>query len=666
MGSVPCGEDTALEAQGVALLARPDASSAELLALAQQALARERPELAARLAEHASRSPAHRVAALCLLGLASWQTGNTAGGQAHIDEALRLDPACAPAWYQRGELLAACFDLPGAADAYARAAALLPKDFAAHYQLGRCYVQLNRYHEARGPLEQAVALLPQHLQANTLYAAVLGQIGETERAVAIHTTLAKNQPRNWNAQIASRLLLPDIYQSKEDLLACRSRYAQGLSALQELAENYQPARGERFEVLHANFALAYQGENDLPLQCAWARVLETLANKLAPELCAPLPPRIPRKKLRVGFVSSMLRAHTVGNYFGPWLKSLDRERFEVRYYNLYRGSDATIEELSRASSLVRRLTSSPQAAAEALREDELDALIFTDVGMDYTVSILPAFRLAPLQIAAWGHPVTTGFANIDMYLSCRDMEPAHYREHYCESVSLLPGIGTFYPLPETPAPASREAFGLPQDRPLYLNPQSLFKIHPDNDELICDLMEQDPRGIVLFFQDGVPAKTRAFAARLSRAMQARGLPPRGQIKFLPRTDTQGFRALIQMADVMLDTLHWSGGNTSLDALAVGLPLVTLPGQFMRGRQSSAMLRAMGLAELIVASREEYVARALQLGRDAVYRNAVRQCILARRPELFARSEAISALAELLEASCRATPPAAGALQIAPR
>jgi predicted O-linked N-acetylglucosamine transferase (SPINDLY family) len=66
---------------------------------------------------------------------------------------------------------------------------------------------------------------------------------------------------------------------------------------------------------------------------------------------------------------------------------------------------------------------------------------------------------------------------------------------------------------------------------------------------------------------------------------------------------------------MLDTMHWSGGNTSLDALSSGLPIVTLEGRFMRGRQSAAMLRTVGVEELIARDAQQYVDIALRVARD---------------------------------------------------
>jgi predicted O-linked N-acetylglucosamine transferase (SPINDLY family) len=159
-------------------------------------------------------------------------------------------------------------------------------------------------------------------------------------------------------------------------------------------------------------------------------------------------------------------------------------------------------------------------------------------------------------------------------------------------------------------------------RHLYLCPQSLYKIHPDNDEIFLDILEQNQKATLVFFQGMFTTVTQAFMARLERGMAARKLAVSNRLIFLPRMDHDAYLQVNRSCDVMLDTLHWSGGNTSLDALASALPMVTLPGEFMRGRQSYAMLKAMGLDELIALDKNHYVAIALRLGTDAAWRKEI--------------------------------------------
>ena len=104
---------------------------------------------------------------------------------------------------------------------------------------------------------------------------------------------------------------------------------------------------------------------------------------------------------------------------------------------------------------------------------------------------------------------------------------------------------------------------------------------------------------------------------------------------------------MRVCDAMLDTLHWSGGNTSLDALAMGLPVVTLPGHLMRGRQSAGMLEILGVPELIAKDREDYIARAVAIAGDGNRRDELSRTITANLGLLFDRSEPVRALEEFL-------------------
>ena len=265
---------------------------------------------------------------------------------------------------------------------------------------------------------------------------------------------------------------------------------------------------------------------------------------------------------------------------------------------------------------------------------------------------LASLRLAPVQVAGWGHPITTGLPNVDYFVSSREMEPEDGAASYRERLVLLSGLGTHYATPAAPGQAVRDEFGLPGDRALYLVPQSLFKIHPENDAVLAEVMARDANGILVFFAAPHDSVTAAFQARLTQALARHGLQLADRAIFLPYMTHSEYLRVNTVCDVMLDTLHWSGGNTSLDALACGLPLVTLPGRFMRGRQSMAMLRLLGMHELIASDVAGYVATAVKVGGDRELRAALSARIKAGLPTLFNRDEPIRELEDFFERAVR--------------
>ena len=194
--------------------------------------------------------------------------------------------------------------------------------------------------------------------------------------------------------------------------------------------------------------------------------------------------------------------------------------------------------------------------------------------------------------------------------------------------------------------------GLPGDKRLYLVPQSIFKIHPDNDALLAEVMAQDPDGRIVMFAANHAALTSRFVKRIGVEFRKRGLQVADRVIFLPYMTHGAYLALNRVCDVMLDTVHWSGGNTSLDALASGLPVVTLPGDLMRGRQSMGMLRMLGLPELVATDGDDYVRRAVELARDGERRTAVSRTIVANLDRLFDRDEPVAAFNDFLERAAR--------------
>ncbi len=280
-------------------------------------------------------------------------------------------------------------------------------------------------------------------------------------------------------------------------------------------------------------------------------------------------------------------------YFRRWITGLDRAKFEMFAYHLHPGVDVVASEIAGAVDTYRHLVGPRWRVAnvaEAIRADALDVLVYPELGMHSVSFALAALRLAPVQCAAWGHPTTTGHPTIDYYLSAAAMEPPDAASHYSETLVLLPGIGTQYAPPKIPTDADRARFSLPQDNVLLLCPQSLFKVHPDNDDLLAEVIAATRDTTLVLFAGRHPALTDRFMRRLERAFAARGIAIRERAIVLPSLAHKDYLRVNRVCDAMLDTLYWSGGNTSLDALACGLPIVTLPGALMRGRQTAGMLR----------------------------------------------------------------------------
>lgn len=513
--------------------------------------------------------------------------------------------------------------------------------------------QLHDLEKAIDRIRRVLELSPDRVDAICQLADALFLYGDHDGARAQWERVLNIQPNHVEAALRRVQALPMVYQTVRDIDTARERYAVELRELAAKADTFaaQPAETMR-QLTACNFFLAYQGRNDVELQRSYADFVSSLLKRIRPEkfVGRGLNP-VSGRRVRIGFASRFFYQSTVGNYFQSWITGLDRDQFEIFVYYTHSQHDGLTDRIRAAVDRFAAYRPTVDAWADQIAEDQLDLLVYPEIGMDAICTTLAAFRLAPIQIAGWGHPVTTGQANIDWYLSCSEMEPADAANHYREALALLPGLGTRYALPkmdERCRQLDRRHYGLPDGETLYLVPQSLFKIHPDGDTLFVSVLAAHPGARLVFFSGQAALVRDLFQARLTSALASAGLSLPDRVLFLPDVPHSDYLRINQLCDVMLDSPHWSGGNTSLDALSVGLPIVTLPGAYMRGRQSMAMLRRLGVDELVTTHAAEYVTRAVALGRDAEYRARISRQIVENHHRLFGDAEPIVALQDFFK------------------
>jgi predicted O-linked N-acetylglucosamine transferase (SPINDLY family) len=443
-------------------------------------------------------------------------------------------------------------------------------------------------------------------------------------------------------RLAAALVCRPVQDSAEAARGERERSLRMLAALSDECANGRPLNAARLEDLTlSHFLLAYQGQDDTALMAQLGSLVAHAARQLHPQWADPPEARHPRRVLLVG---SLFRDCTAGAYFGGWINWLREAGLEVVVYQLGPRRDA---ETGRLADLADRFHFIDEdrplnALAAQLRAESAGLLLYPELGMDARLYPLAALRLARRQAMAWGHPVSAGLDSLDAFCSCAEMEPADADHHYREPLRRLPGLGVDYRCPASPPPASRAELGLPERGALLLAPQSLFKLHPDNDSLYAEALERLPQAQLLLFDDR-PAWREALALRLARA----GVDP-GRTHWLPTGSRARYLQINAACDLMLDSLHFSGGNASLDALQSGLPVLGTPGRFMRGRQSLAMLRRLGLEDrLCVAEPDHRAARAVELIRSGEAQ-ALRPRILQGLPQLFEADDARRSFVAMVE------------------
>src|SRR5262249_6363600 len=216
---------------------------------------------------------------------------------------------------------------------------------------------------------------------------------------------------------------------------------------------------------------------------------------------------------------------------------------------------------------------------EAIRRDAPHVLIYPEIGMDGASLLLAAQRLAPVQCTSWGHPTTSGLATVDYFLSSELMEPAGAQEHYTERLVPLPNLSVYIEPPESAGePVERAALGLPADAMVYWCGQSLFKYLPQYDQIYPRIAREVPDSRFGFIEATVGRSLGdLLRGGLAAAFAAVGLDAERHCVFLPRLSPERFAAAMGESDAFLDSIGWSGCNSTAASLQYDLPIVTLEG-----------------------------------------------------------------------------------------
>jgi predicted O-linked N-acetylglucosamine transferase (SPINDLY family) len=337
-----------------------------------------------------------------------------------------------------------------------------------------------------------------------------------------------------------------------------------------------------------------------------------------------------------------------------WLADLaERDGYRIFCYHTGSTTDEATEAFQRISTF-RQLPVGPESLADAattIRADGIELLLFPDIGMEPTTRILSLLRLAQVQVQGWGHPVTSGSPCMDAFLVGEGMETPQGQRNYTEILHLLPRTGLNEPFPAEEginADVGR-SLGLPGDRPLLLSLQSSFKYAPRNDSVLVAIAQRSPDALILMVDPPLGSTVgRMLHQRLRARFAQAGLEIDDHLRLLPRLDFADVLGLFRIGHHALDTIDWNGGNTSLQALSQGCPIVTLPTTQMRGRHTIAMLEVLDLPELIARDREDYVAISLRLLRDEAFYAQLRTTILERRHLLFEDAEVSRAFRSFID------------------
>jgi protein O-GlcNAc transferase len=630
------------------------------------------------------------VAALNNRGLALAKLKRFTEALASYDQALAIEPSFGDAHNNRGNALKALMRFDDALASFDKAIAARPGSAEAHCNRGNVLVQLERFYDALASFDRAIAVRPHFAEAHRGRGDALANLnrfgdalGSFDRAIAIEPlyvdawisrtetlfTCNRNDEAVKSAQAAididpenalCRFLacvceLRILYANEDDVEARRRAYENKLRAI---CSDYEAGRlrANMIEaVAHCKpFYLAYQGRNDRDLQTLYGILAGRAIGTQFRQAALPAPPEA-GEPIRVGFVSSHFYAHS--NWKIPikgWMSHLDRNRFTIFAYHLGRQRDQETEVAAKLCSRFVHRALPLVGWRDEILADAPHVLIYPGLLMDELSLQLAAQRLAPVQCNSLGHPETGGLPTLDYFLSSDLMEPPDAAKHYTERLVRLPNLSIYYePLATSRTTITRGELGVKPDAIVFWCGQSLYKYHPQYDFVFARIAKFAGNCQFVFIKHAKEAAVAdLFHQRLDSAFSQWDLRASDHCLFIESLTTDRYIAAMGACDIFLDSIGWSGFNSTSESLVHNLPVVTLRGALMRGRHSAAILNRIGVGETVADSIDEYVSIATRLATSPEERRRISLEIDRNKHRVYRDRDCIAGLEDFIENAAR--------------
>jgi len=566
------------------------------------------------IATTATPLPLHRA-----LGVALLATGDGARAAAAFEAALALDPNNAETHYNHGVALQMLRRSDEAVAAYKRALALQPDTFAAEFNLGTLF-------QEQGATESAIDAYQRVLARDPNDVAAYKNLGETY--------LAAGRMESWQAnfdrfEAHCRNALPLAVQALE-VLQHRGDFAKLGRYLDRLARGDFTARtdAELCDALEQLLYLLLFFDIEPATFLHYAKIYDRVAQKVYGMPLARKPVRRPGP-IRIGYLSADLRNHVMGKMMWQGLQSHDRARFSLHFYSLSREHDAWTDRFRGLGDRFLELADlREEEAALRIAEDDLDVLVdlstHTKGAKPGILARKPA-RVIVTHVASAG---TVGLSAIDFKLTDRHADVPENQAFQLET--LLPMEACVYPLrhvaPATAHRYRRSELGIDDGTVVIGAFVTALKLSPRCLRLWREVLQRVPRAQIAF-----SPTNPAFRDTYLRLAEAAGIA-RHRLFFIPQgADDAENQARYELVDLVLDPMPFGGVNGTLEAVDMGVPVVTLVGRRHGERTGYSILANLGVTATIAQTEAEYVDIASRLATDKSFMASVRSAIRAALP-----------------------------------
>ena len=454
---------------------------------------------------------------------------------------------------------------------------LYPENLSALINLSLCYFDNKNFEQAELILKKIIKIKINTPNIISQLVIALEKQDKVDETIHYINLGIKEKLLDERWLIAEKIILPMIFKDKDDVKSSRNRLNQNLNEILNSEKKFSLDIDSQL-LRPPHFQLSYDEYDNLEINKKCVKFFK----KIYPQINkANILKNISKSKIKIGFISEYLTDHTIGKLYKGIILNLDKSKFDTVVFHTSKTKKGEIYKNfinAEKNKIIKNyvLPKQFEDKKKIISEQDLDILFYPEIGMSLDLYYLSFIRLAKYQITSWGHPETTGNNTIDYFLTSKLIEAQGSEKYFTESLLYSNYVPMYYYTPIVKNELKKDELS---KNNIYSCPQSLFKIHPDFDDVLGNILKEDKNAILYFIKD----LNNTFYKKLITRFKKNKNLDLNRIKFIDGFSWEGYINHCGRASVLLDPLYFSAGNSFYESMFYGTPTVTKPTKYTKSR-----------------------------------------------------------------------------------
>jgi len=481
-----------------------------------------------------------------------------------------------------------------------------PENLSVLRNLLHAYAFSGDFHNAENTIKKILKLNEKEPYVYQFYASILKSQDKIDEMInLVEEGLNKNlmNPK-WKYQ--KELLFPVIVRDNDEINKFRVKIS---NCYDQILKNTEQLDYDNDQIIQTpHYESSYNQYDNLELNTKSVKALRKIYRELNEECVVE---KRENEKIKIGFISEFLTNHTIGKLFKNIIFNLDQSKFNIYILHSKKTKTSKLfdEFIEKEKNGFLKNIRLPEKLGEKInffKMEKFNILFYPDIGMSVEMYYLSLIRLAKYQIMSWGHPETTGSESIDFFLCSKSLITDETSKSYSEKLLLMDHLPMIYEVPKIKQKINDVELS---KNNIYSCPQTMFKFHPDFDNILAEILKKDKKGILYLIKDN----NKIYFNKLIDRFKKIKYFDLERVIFLDPLSRDNYINHLGTSSVLLDPLYFGAGNSFHESMVYGTPTVTMPTKFIKSRIVSAAYIQMEIDNPpVVKNKNEYIDLAIDI------------------------------------------------------